>query len=122
MLKNIFTLCAICYFTFCKTASFPSLGTTIHYEFGPYKQFSFMLLYPQPCSESSFFCDNLWHYPSILTQPTNPPCCSWSSVCSETDYLNKIYIIFHVPEGTVGSVTSTPYGNAYDIRIVIADF
>jgi hypothetical protein len=34
----------------------------------------------------------------------------------------KIYIIFHVPEGTVGSVTATPYGNASDIRIVIADF
>jgi hypothetical protein len=35
-----------------------------------HKQFSFMILYPQPCyssSEFSFFCDTLWHYPSNLT-------------------------------------------------------
>ena len=66
-LKNIFTLCVIWYFNFCKITSFSSLGTTIPYEFVPYKQFSMMFLYPRPCSESSFFCDTLWRYPSIVT-------------------------------------------------------
>jgi len=66
-LKNIFTFCIIWYFTFCKVTSFPSLGTTILYDFEPYKQFSLMFLYPRSSSESSFFCDTLWPYPSILT-------------------------------------------------------
>lgn len=121
MLKNIFTLRVICYFTFCKSTSLPSLGTKFFMSVG-------LINNSLSCFSIHNRVLNL-HFSSILSdiilpsqhRPTNPPCCNWSSFCSETDYLNKVYIIFHVPELTVGSVASNPYANASD-TVVITDY